>query len=138
VSGPPVSGSGEVGQGNTISGQGLTLSQIGQSSTLTSANYQDPKEAEHKRAEEAAQAAHRRKLEEEEKKYEREQTISAESYRRWKEAALFVLIVSSFIACVVIMFRGGSSTEAQSWARSTLALIIGAAVGYITGQASKS
>ncbi len=94
--------------------------------TKAEVTYEDPAEAAHKRSEDAAESAHQRQKE-----------IRAENYKRWKEGALFAVTVGVLIVCVVILLRPSASPESQAWARSTAALIVGAFLGYITGQASK-
>lgn len=117
---PPATTGGETGN-NALGSSSMIMS----SPPMTAAEYKAPELAQHERDEAAKDAQHKR-----------DRDVSDENYRRLKEGVLFLLIVVVLVVSIVLMFRGESSAEAQAWARSTVALIIGAAVGYITGQQS--
>ncbi len=70
---------------------------------------------------------------------QRTETSEDAAHRRWKDRALFVvavlLTIVLFVAALIAFFKG--TPDQRVWAGSSLTLILGALVGYLTGKNAK-
>ncbi len=103
----------------------------------TTATYQDPEEAAHKRQMEADEAAHQRKKEDEERVHSQKKERDEIMRQTVGQAVALALVVIVALGCLWVIVSNKYPSTTVDKASGALLLIVGGFVGFITGQATK-
>jgi len=103
----------------------------------TTATYQDPDEAAHKRQMEADDAAHMRKKEDEERAHSQKKELDEIRRQTFGQIVALALVVVVALGCLWVIVSNKYPSTTVDKAAGALLLIVGGFVGFITGQATK-
>ena len=116
---------------------GTTQFGIPEQTQWTSATYQEPLEAAHKRQMEAEEAAHQRKKEDDERAHSQQKELIEIRRQSLGQIVALTLVVIIALACLWVIVSNRYPATTVDKAAGAVLLIVGGFVGFITGQATK-